>query len=891
MLVNTGYPSFAATTPVLSAIPASDGILVEAGNSTYWWIDGLGVGHRIDSAGNVMSHVEFGDRNALRYFRYGDDRFVAIYAAHAVIYDRELRPVSRITFPASARLNAGLLRTAVLHDSRLPLYADLGVLVLDLKRAQAELVLTTESPGPLATLLASIDGQLLEVSMEGSGTTGGQNFIVNSLNSQGEVFGKYRLVNLPGSCGKDLFPVASGLVMVCGGPTKGIKTVVLGRRGRVNTVEPLPQVQPSGWGSISEEQLALETLTTPWSIQATGKILVPTVGVVQLDRSEPQAVQVKGIQSVATPMTEMHSFSSAVVTRDRLGNLHWVTGSQSHLWVRAINALPIFVDSTESTLTASYLGGFGLTLRDSFDWLERGWSTHQNKRAPVAFQSVQASDSEMPKVMEFQLRKIGRIMKIGGSSAQAFLDFRKSIGRLAQIDPGTDSLTFQTAGMQFSSLQGLNEASQGLGRTATPITSPAMQTSVDGVGVVLHDYLNPAMDAVMSGKAATVGNTAWSNGVFFFLSGDTGSITWFDPKNQGRGNVSGTYAALFQLDQTVYAINFQDELVVVEAGRVRFLAKIPSSTTLKVEGHQALMLGERIASLRNGVLTNLNVSAQVRDASISTDGFLVTLTGTGTVRTSKVEVSYPGSQQVFQFNNRIFLLHSDGHASLLNRDLTLIATVHSVGNGLLVMTPEGYFSGFGSYLDYLNVVETNGSGARVFPIAQFFDIFHRPDIVRAKLLGDEHYVRKASQELTLEKAIRRPPPVVSIQKPASVVATERLRLSFTLRTTGGGVGEVLIFHNGKLVKSDGYYRDAPGSALVAINTTKANSADSVQRGQAKLLGAGESTLSPSNGGSVVVRQAQEKSLNASGEYTSSIEIDVLPGEENEVTILGRNAEN
>lgn len=881
----------AATVPVLSAIPASDGILVEAGNSAYWWIDSLGIGHRIDSAGNVLRHVEFGERNALRYLRHGEDRFVAIHVDHANVYDRELKLLSRINFPPRIKLNVALLHTAMPHQSRLPLYVDLGVLVLDLDLGKTDLVITAEPPGPLASLLTSLDGQLLEVGMEAAANSGSRNFTVNSISAEGEIVGKYRLLNLGGNCSKDLLPVPSGLLMVCASVGKGIKTVMLGRRGRVSNIDLSSMTLSAGSSSVSEEQLVLEAMTTPWAIQDSGNLLIPTVGVVQLIRSESQAAQVQRVLPVSAGMAELHSVSTAVVTRDRGGNLHWLMGDQNRMWVRALSAQPVFVESTENALTATYLGGFGLTLKDSVDWLERGWAANSGTQAPVSFQSSQAANSELPGVMELQVRKLGRFMKMGGNPAQAFLEFRKSIGRLAQLDSGMDSLAFQTGGIQFTSMQSLNGASRGLGKSPTSLGSPAMQTRIDGLGTVLNDYMNPAMDAVIGGQAATVGNAAWANGIFYFLGGDTGSITWFEPRSRTRGTVAGTYTSLFQLDKAIYAINLQDELWMIETSGARLLAKLTGLTAVKVEGAQALLLGERSVSLQNGVLRQIRIPEQIRDASLSTDGFFVTLNGGGVVRSDRAEANYPGAQQVFQFNNKIFLLHSDGHASLLKRDLSLMATVHSVGNGLVVMTPEGYFSGFGSYLDFLNVVQSSGARDAVFPMTQFFDIFHRPDIVRAKLLGDDDYVRKASQEMTLEKALRSPPPVVSIQAPSAVVTTERVRLSYTLRSSGGGVGEILVFHNGKLVKSDGHYRDVPGSTLVAINTTKASSADAVRKGQAKLLGAGESTSGTASGGTVVVRQAQAKPLNSAGEYTNSIEIDVLPGEVNEVTVLGRNSEN
>jgi hypothetical protein len=182
------------------------------------------------------------------------------------------------------------------------------------------------------------------------------------------------------------------------------------------------------------------------------------------------------------------------------------------------------------------------------------------------------------------------------------------------------------------------------------------------------------------------------------------------------------------------------------------------------------------------------------------------------------------------------------------------------------------------------------------PLHQFYDIFFHPDILYAKLTGDTKYVASVSQGLSLEKALKSPPPSVgTVSAPKSDISTERIRIPYTIKSEGGGVGEVLVLHNGKLIKSDGYYKDAPGSTMVALNTTKATSNAEVAKGMRKMLGAGETTASAvstvGNRDSVVVRQAKPKTLNAAGEFSDSVEIDVIPGEDNEITVMARNQDN
>jgi hypothetical protein len=214
-------------------------------------------------------------------------------------------------------------------------------------------------------------------------------------------------------------------------------------------------------------------------------------------------------------------------------------------------------------------------------------------------------------------------------------------------------------------------------------------------------------------------------------------------------------------------------------------------------------------------------------------------------------------------------------------------------SGQVTVIDEGYFSVTDlSSVDSLSV-RWNGKMSSIYV---FWDVFHRPDIVQAKLHGDEDYVKRASKELTIEKALRSPPPTISaVSAPKAEVSTPLVRIPYTIKSEGGGVGEVLVLHNGKLIKSDGYYKDAPGSTMVALNTIKATSTDEVAKGMRKMLGAGESNASAASTGgsrdSVVVRQAKPKTLNAAGEYSDSVEIDVIPGEDNEITVMARNQDN
>ncbi|MBI4633745.1 MAG: caspase family protein [Deltaproteobacteria bacterium] len=126
-------------------------------------------------------------------------------------------------------------------------------------------------------------------------------------------------------------------------------------------------------------------------------------------------------------------------------------------------------------------------------------------------------------------------------------------------------------------------------------------------------------------------------------------------------------------------------------------------------------------------------------------------------------------------------------------------------------TPEGYFNASKNGPAYINV----RIGNRVFGLDQFYDVFYRPDIVEAKLKGED--IRMLAPT-NLEEALLNPPPVVEFVQVPSESADTSVKISYKITSTGGGIGEVRLFHNGKLIQSDGFYRQTKVAPTNKTNT-------------------------------------------------------------------------
>ena len=59
----------------------------------------------------------------------------------------------------------------------------------------------------------------------------------------------------------------------------------------------------------------------------------------------------------------------------------------------------------------------------------------------------------------------------------------------------------------------------------------------------------------------------------------------------------------------------------------------------------------------------------------------------------------------------------------------------------------------------------------------------------------------------MQDAIKSPPPVVEISPISASPTSPKAKVCYNVKSTGGGIGEVRLFHNGKLIESDGYYKE------------------------------------------------------------------------------------
>jgi WD40 repeat protein len=124
-------------------------------------------------------------------------------------------------------------------------------------------------------------------------------------------------------------------------------------------------------------------------------------------------------------------------------------------------------------------------------------------------------------------------------------------------------------------------------------------------------------------------------------------------------------------------------------------------------------------------------------------------------------------------------------------------------------TPEGYFdaSPGGAELVGYHINQGKDKEGKFVPMSDLYDVFYRPDIVQAKIQGEDI---SGLVTLTAAEALATPPPTVRFTTIPSVSSEPIAKVCYQVQNTGGGIGEVRLFQNGKLIKSDGFYREAAG---------------------------------------------------------------------------------
>ncbi|MCX7786850.1 MAG: caspase family protein [Spirochaetes bacterium] len=109
----------------------------------------------------------------------------------------------------------------------------------------------------------------------------------------------------------------------------------------------------------------------------------------------------------------------------------------------------------------------------------------------------------------------------------------------------------------------------------------------------------------------------------------------------------------------------------------------------------------------------------------------------------------------------------------------------------IALTPEGYFDASKNGAKYLNV----RIGNTLYSMDNFYETFYHPLAVAFLLEG-----REVPRTADMRKGIAPPPEVRILQPtPNTITQEEKVTVVIQAKDLGGGIGEIRLFHNGKIV--------------------------------------------------------------------------------------------
>ena len=231
------------------------------------------------------------------------------------------------------------------------------------------------------------------------------------------------------------------------------------------------------------------------------------------------------------------------------------------------------------------------------------------------------------------------------------------------------------------------------------------------------------------------------------------------------------------------------------------------------------------------------------------------------------------TQVLFPDDDRLLTLSLDGTARLWDVEkMSEIARFIAFPDGeWIVMTPEGYYNSSARGHERVTV----RIGGNIYSMDQFYDVFYRPDLVEYRLQGGQ--LREVAP-YTLAEVLTSPPPAVTLAELPENTDRQAMEVPFTVRSQGGGIGDVRVFVNGKLVRSDGFYRALEHEhyeQMASLETM--NGRDLLEQNRNFMV-------MPTQGHGAAV------GLDRVDIYEDTVVVDLVPGE-NTITICAFNGDN
>ncbi|EDZ62433.1 WD repeat-containing protein [Sulfurimonas gotlandica GD1] len=153
--------------------------------------------------------------------------------------------------------------------------------------------------------------------------------------------------------------------------------------------------------------------------------------------------------------------------------------------------------------------------------------------------------------------------------------------------------------------------------------------------------------------------------------------------------------------------------------------------------------------------------------------------------------------------NKKYLVSSGDDGTIKYWDIKtgkeLLTTASFTDGEWLSITPDGYFDASKNGAKYLNL---QTAPMEVSSIDQYYETFYRPDIV-ASAMSEDKNIQYATPAPTLKLSDVKPAPEVAIIDTKGSIDKEELKVTLKITPSSGGIGQIRLYLDGVLIKTDG----------------------------------------------------------------------------------------
>lgn len=419
----------------------------------------------------------------------------------------------------------------------------------------------------------------------------------------------------------------------------------------------------------------------------------------------------------------------------------------------------------------------------------------------------------------------------------------------------------------------LNTLSQlSLGKIA--LTSPSQN-------IQINHLISPIKHSLIGEKIPTYINIAIDNNndiCLLFSFNQVGCFNWSNPKNFSY--IDGYYHHVFNMIDKIFAVDKENNIIIIENRQPKKIFGIEEEINFVKKQNNGYLLLTKTNNFYYFNGKNLQKFTLPKPAiDVFFDGVNWMAIDKNNIFTSNgYNKKIKDGLFITKSKDNILVVKKNGEIVLYNQHFKELTQTILTPKGIITMTNQGYFEGSFESLKYLNINLNN----KILSLEKFYDVFYRPDIIKDAIKNSLNNIYEP--QISLEEILKYPAPNnidISLLKKDG---DGKVKINYTITSDSGGIGDVLIYHNGKLIKNDIEYEINNNSKfLFSIPKSSRIEENENTRG---LLRQSNFHLIKNN------KPARTNKIYKKGDiYQNSIEIKPISGAENTISVIAYNQDN